>query len=151
MADTLAPAERSALMARIKGKHTQPELAVRKIVAALGYRYRLHGKGLPGSPDLVFASARKAIFVHGCFWHRHAAKTCKLATTPKTRIDYWSEKFDGNRRRDARNRAALARAGWKSLVVWECQLRDMERASRRIQRFLGRRRKLARAPKRRTD
>ncbi len=136
MADTLTPAGRGALMARIKGKHTGPEKAVRRIASSLGFRYRLHGAKLPGKPDLVFAGLRKAIFVHGCFWHRHAAKTCKLSRMPKSRVKYWREKLDGNRRRDARNRAALTRAGWKTLVVWECQLRDLERAERRVAKFL---------------
>ena len=106
MADTLTPAERSARMARIAGKHTAPEKAVRRMATALGYRYRLHGAKLPGKPDLVFAGQRKAIFVHGCFWHRHAAKTCKLARLPKTRLDFWLPTLEGNRKRDARNRRA---------------------------------------------
>ena len=136
MADTLSPAERSRHMARIAGKHTAPEMAVRRLVAALGHRYRLHGAKLPGKPDLVFAGKRKAIFVHGCFWHRHAAKTCKLARLPKTRLDFWLPKLEGNRKRDARNRRALARAGWKTLVVWECQLGNIDRMRNRIARFL---------------
>ncbi len=136
MADTLTPAERSARMARIAGKHTAPEKAVRGMATALGYRYRLHGAKLPGKPDLVFAGQRKAIFVHGCFWHRHAAKTCKLARLPKTRLDFWLPKLEGNRKRDARNRRALARAGWKTLVVWECQLGNIDRMRNRIARFL---------------
>ena len=136
MADSLTPAERSARMARIAGKHTAPEMAVRRLVSALGHRYRLHGAKLPGKPDLVFAGKRKAIFVHGCFWHRHAAKTCKLARLPKTRLDFWLPKLEGNRKRDARNRRALARAGWKTLVVWECQLGNIDRMRNRIARFL---------------
>ena len=123
-------------MARIGGKHTGPEKAVRRLVSALGHRYRLHGAKLPGKPDLVFAGKRKAIFVHGCFWHRHAAKTCKLARLPKTRLDFWLPKLEGNRKRDARNRRALARAGWKTLVVWECQLGNIDRMRNRIARFL---------------
>ncbi len=137
MIDTLSPEDRSALMARVKGQHTGPEKAVRAIVSALGHRYRLHGAKLPGKPDLVFAKRRKAIFVHGCFWHRHQAKTCRLARMPKSRVAYWTAKLEGNRLRDARNRAALARAGWKTLVVWECQLGDMEAARRKIARFLN--------------
>jgi DNA mismatch endonuclease (patch repair protein) len=123
-------------MARIGGKHTAPEMAVRRLVSALGHRYRLHGAKLPGKPDLVFAGKRKAIFVHGCFWHRHAAKTCKVARLPKTRLDFWLPKLEGNRKRDARNRRALARAGWKTLVVWECQLGNIDRMRNRIARFL---------------
>jgi DNA mismatch endonuclease (patch repair protein) len=134
--DTLTPAERSALMRRIVGKHTRPEKAIRRAVSALGYRFRLHGAKLPGKPDLVFAGRRKVIFVHGCFWHRHRAKTCRLARMPKTRVNFWERKLDGNRKRDARNRIALKMDGWKSLVIWECQLRDMDRIGRRIDRFL---------------
>jgi len=137
MIDTLSPADRSALMGRVKGKHTGPERIVRKLVSGLGYRYRLHGAKLPGKPDLVFARLRLAIFVHGCFWHRHQAKTCRLARMPGSRVEYWTAKLEGNRKRDARNRRALARAGWKTLVVWECQLRDTERTRARIARFLA--------------
>jgi DNA mismatch endonuclease (patch repair protein) len=136
MIHTLSPLERSARMALVTGKHTGPEKLVRRVVAAMGFRYRLHGAKLPGKPDLVFAGRRKVIFVHGCFWHRHEAKTCKRARLPKSRLDFWLPKLDGNRRRDARNRAALTRAGWKSLVVWECRLGNIDVVERRISRFL---------------
>ena len=137
MADTLTPQQRSDLMRRVRHKHTEPERIVRRLVTGLGHRYRLHGAKLPGKPDLVFAGARKVIFVHGCFWHRHAAKTCKLARMPKTRKSFWLPKLEGNRLRDARNIRALRGDGWKVLVVWECQLRDTERLDRRLARFLG--------------
>jgi DNA mismatch endonuclease (patch repair protein) len=121
-------------MARVRSKHSRPELLVRKLVFALGYRYRLHAKDLPGHPDLVLRPRGKVIFVHGCFWHRHA--NCALARMPKSRLDFWEPKLEGNRRRDETNRRLLAREGWKVLTIWECQLGDTERLERRIRRFL---------------
>ncbi len=121
-------------MARVRSKNSRPELAVRKIVFAFGYRYRLHARTLPGCPDLVFRPRRKVIFVHGCFWHRHA--NCILARMPKSRVDFWTTKLEGNRKRDERNKRALAREGWKVLTIWECQLQDAERLAARIRRFL---------------
>jgi DNA mismatch endonuclease (patch repair protein) len=132
--DSLTPKERSEIMARVRAKNTRPELRVRKLVFALGYRYRLHDRKLPGCPDLVFGRRRKVIFVHGCFWHRH--KRCALARLPKSRLDFWLPKLEGNKSRDQRNRRALARRGWKVLTIWECQLRDAERLNDKIRRFL---------------
>lgn len=134
MVDSLTPKERSEVMARVRSKDSRPELAVRKIVFALGYRYRLHARALPGCPDLVFRPIRKVIFVHGCFWHRHS--NCALARMPKSRIDFWTTKLEGNRNRDNRNKRSLAREGWKVLTIWECQLRDASRVAKRIRRFL---------------
>lgn len=121
-------------MARVRSKNSRPEIAVRKVVFALGYRYRLHARALPGCPDLVFRLRGKVIFVHGCFWHRHA--NCALARIPKSRIDFWTTKLEGNRKRDERNKRALARKGWKVLTIWECQLRNVTRLEARIRRFL---------------
>lgn len=121
-------------MSRVRSKNSRPELAVRKIVFALGYRYRLHARKLPGCPDIVLRTRRKLIFVHGCFWHRHA--NCVLARMPKSRIDFWTTKLEGNRKRDERNKRALGREGWKVLTIWECQLRDAARLEARIRRFL---------------
>jgi DNA mismatch endonuclease (patch repair protein) len=132
--DSLTPRERSEIMARVRAKNTRPELRVRKLVFALGYRYRLHDRKLPGCPDLVFGPRRKVIFVHGCFWHRHAR--CALARLPKSRLDFWLAKLEGNKSRDQRNRRALARRGWKVLTIWECQLRDAEHLNLNIRRFL---------------
>jgi DNA mismatch endonuclease (patch repair protein) len=115
--------KRSALMARVKSKNTKPEMTVRRIAYALGYRYRLHRRDLPGSPDLVFVSQRKAIFVHGCFWHRHEG--CRRTTMPKTRAKFWQSKFDANVSRDHKNVVALQSAGWKVLVIWECEATDI--------------------------
>lgn len=136
MADTLSPAERSERMARVKGKNTKPEFAVRKLVYGLGFRYRLHARDLPGSPDLVFRRLRKVIFVHGCFWHRHSAIGCKLARLPKTRAAFWRDKLEGNRKRDAANVRKLRKDGWKVLQIWECQLTNANKLQRRIDFFL---------------
>jgi DNA mismatch endonuclease (patch repair protein) len=120
--DSLSPAERSEIMARVKSKNSRPELLVRRLVFALGYRYRLHAKDLPGHPDLVFRQMRRAILVHGCFWHRHAK--CVLARLPKSRLDFWVPKLEGNKARDQRNKRALSKRRWKVLTIWECQLKE---------------------------
>lgn len=123
-------------MSRVRGTDTKPELAVRRLVHAMGYRYRLHGRRLPGRPDLVFAGRRKVIFVHGCFWHRHPDPNCKLARLPKSRLDFWRAKLEGNRERDLRNEETLKEQGWEALVIWECQLRDRDRLRDTIRGFL---------------
>lgn len=137
MTDFLSPAERSERMSRIRGKDTQPELALRKALHRLGLRYRLHGAGLPGKPDLVFPRYRTVVFVHGCFWHRHAG--CKIASTPKSNMSFWLEKFEKNIARDARVTAQLEATGWKVLVVWECELASKEKsqaAGKRLQALI---------------
>lgn len=118
-AGSAAPISRSENMARIRGKDTEPELAVRRLVHALGYRYRLHRRDLPGSPDLAFPGRRAVIFVHGCFWHRHEG--CKNCTAPKTRIEFWQDKFAKNVVRDRKAVADLERLGWRVMTVWECE------------------------------
>ena len=133
--DTLSTRERSRRMASIRSKNTKPELFVRTMLHALGYRFRIHQRQLPGSPDLVFASRKKVIFVHGCFWHGH--RGCKVANIPQTRTQYWKDKFEANRRRDRRNRAQLSREGWRVLTVWECELKVPDRACGRLTAFLG--------------
>lgn len=125
---------RSWLMGRIRSKNTGPELAVRRLVYGMGYRYRLHEKRLPGTPDLVFWRRRKAIFVHGCFWHSHTG--CRYARLPKSRIEYWKEKLVGNKKRDAVARRELRRLGWRNLVVWQCELKRPERLAERLRDFL---------------
>ncbi len=115
-------AARSALMRRVGGKNTTPERAVRRAAHSLGYRFRVHRRDLPGTPDLTFPRLRKVIFVHGCFWHRHEG--CVRTTTPKTRAGYWCEKFEHNIERDRRNIATLSALGWDVLVVWECETFD---------------------------
>lgn len=119
MTDTLTPEARSANMARIRGKDTGPEIAVRKALHAAGYRFRLHRRDLPGRPDIVLPRHRTVVLVHGCFWHRHEG--CSNATTPGTRPDFWQAKFAANVERDARNNAALEALGWKVVVIWECE------------------------------
>jgi DNA mismatch endonuclease (patch repair protein) len=113
---------RSANMAKVRGKDTKPELAVRRAAHALGLRFRIHRRDLPGTPDLVFPKRKTAIFVHGCFWHRHEG--CRKAGAPKTRAAFWEAKFDRNTARDARNADALRAEGWNVAIVWECDTRD---------------------------
>lgn len=124
MVDRLSPERRSALMSKVRGKDTTPELSVRRLLHRLGYRYRLHARKLPGKPDIVFANRKKVIFVHGCFWHRHPG--CPKASTPKSRTAYWIGKFESNVQRDQQVRDALQSAGWKVLVVWECEAKNIE-------------------------
>ena len=109
-------------MALIKGKDTKPELIVRRALHAAGLRFRLHAKDLPGRPDIVLRPRKIAIFVHGCFWHRHDDPDCRLARMPKSRVEFWSEKLEANRARDERNLLSLREAGWAVETVWECQL-----------------------------
>ena len=133
--DTLTQTQRSERMSRVGSRDTKPELAVRKLLFAMGYRYCLHVGNLPGKPDMVFPVRRKIIFVHGCFWHRHA--NCSLARLPKSRKAFWVAKLESNRLRDGRVRAALRRDGWSVATVWECQLADVDRLARRLHRFMG--------------
>lgn len=136
VADTVDPQTRSRMMSGIRGKNTQPEMLVRRLLHAMGYRYRLHARELPGRSDIVFRSRRLAIFVHGCFWHRHPDPECRLARMPKSRVDFWQPKLEGNRVRDEANVTALERMGWKVLLVWECQLRDREQLGNALRRFI---------------
>lgn len=133
--DTLTPPERSQRMSRVRSKDTKPEWVVRRLVHRLGFRYRLHSGRLPGRPDLVFPSRRKAVFVHGCFWHRHPR--CRNTRMPKSRLSFWRPKLLENRLRDLRNQRALKKLGWGFLIVWECELRDRGRLSERLLDFLG--------------
>lgn len=125
--------DRSENMRRIKSKNMRPELAVRSLVHRMGYRYRLHRKDLPGKPDMVFASHRKVIFVHGCYWHGH---DCKKAHTPKSNLDYWTPKLARNRARDKKTLETLTAAGWGALVIWECETGDEGKVGKRIKAFL---------------
>ncbi|WP_284506433.1 DNA mismatch endonuclease Vsr [Caballeronia sp. GAWG1-5s-s] len=136
--DSLSPTERSERMGRIRATDSKPELIVRKLVFSMDFRYRLHGRKLPGRPDLVFPGRKKVIFVHGCFWHRHTE--CALARLPKSRLDFWGPKLEGNRLRDQRVLHELDAMGWRSLVVWECELKDKGALSTRIREFLEERR-----------
>jgi DNA mismatch endonuclease (patch repair protein) len=136
MPDQFSALERSRVMRAVKSGDTTPELIVRRLVHALGYRFRLHRRDLPGQPDLVFPRLGKAIQVHGCFWHRHACEAGQ--STPATRVDYWNAKFARNVERDRRNLRRLRRLGWSVLVVWECQTSANRRdvLHKRLHRFL---------------
>jgi DNA mismatch endonuclease, patch repair protein len=133
--DTFSAAARSEIMRRVRAKDTKPEMAVRRMVHAMGFRYALHRRDLPGCPDLVFPARRKVIFVHGCFWHGHSCRAGR--NRPGSNTGYWIPKLERNAARDAAHRRELRRLGWKSLAVWECQLKDAARLSRRLQRFLA--------------
>ena len=134
MTDHLSPEIRSALMARIRGRDTKPELIVRRLIHSLGYRYRLHRRDLPGTPDLVFPSRRQVVFVHGCFWHHH---DCLRGALPRSNQEFWKHKLDQNTRRDRENLTALQNMGWAVLVIWECQTRDPAGVADRVCRFLS--------------
>lgn len=121
MPDVVSPAVRSRMMSGIRGADTKPELTVRRLLHARGFRYRLHVKGMPGRPDIVLPKHRTVVFVHGCFWHHHPA--CRYATIPDTRREFWLAKLDGNAARDARDRDAIVALGWRVITVWECEVR----------------------------
>lgn len=134
MVDFLSPSERSERMSRIRSSNTAPEVALRRAMHAIGFRFRLHSKGLPGKPDIVLPRHKTVIFVHGCFWHRHSG--CKIATTPKTNTEFWVEKFDRNVVRDARTREQLEGLGWRVIVVWECELRSANQVAGAVRRVV---------------
>ena len=134
MIDRVSEKKRSYIMSRVGSKDTGPELVVRKFLHGLGYRYRLHKRGLPGSPDVVFQKRKKAIFVHGCFWHGH---WCKYGKLPKSNTDYWGPKISMNRERDALNIRKLEALGWDVLVIWQCELKNSETVQKRLIKFLG--------------
>jgi DNA mismatch endonuclease, patch repair protein len=136
MTDTLTKNERSERMSRVRGRDTKPEMIVRRLLHSLGFRYRLHDRRLPGAPDLVFKSRRKVILIHGCFWHRHSDPACKLARMPKSQLDFWRPKLEGNRERDLRNQSELEAIGWEYLIVWECELGHREQLENKLLAFL---------------
>jgi DNA mismatch endonuclease, patch repair protein len=121
-------------MRAVKAKNTRPELLVRQVAHALGYRFRLHRRDLPGKPDLIFPRLRKAIFVHGCFWHRHP--NCPRATLPKTNKEFWQHKLESNARRDAEQICALRQSGWDTMIIWQCETKDRAALTTRIWGFL---------------
>jgi len=134
MADRLTPERRSRLMSRVRSKDTGPELVVRRLVHGMGCRYGLHGRDLPGTPDIVLRCRGVVIFVHGCFWHRH--RQCPKASNPSTRVEFWTEKFRRNIERDRANRLALRQLGWRVIVVWECQTKTTTRLREKLRRSL---------------
>lgn len=130
--DKLTPAHRSWNMGRICSKDTKPEIKIRSLIHKLGYRFRLHKKDLPGKPDIVLGKYKSVIFVHGCFWHRH--KNCKYAYTPKSRLNFWKTKFQGNIERDKKNEIKLKKLRWKVAVIWECEIADLKKIAKKIKR-----------------
>ncbi|WP_369058153.1 DNA mismatch endonuclease Vsr [Caulobacter sp. 73W] len=134
MTDVFDAAKRSAVMARVRGKDTKPEMRVRRLLTRLGARYRLHRKDLPGSPDVVLPGRRLAIFIHGCFWHGHDCK--RGAREPKANADYWQAKIGRNRARDIASREALTAAGWRVETIWECEMKDEAALSARLRALL---------------
>lgn len=134
MADTRSPAQRRRIMKSVGTKDTGPELAVRRLLHHLGYRFRLHRRDLPGRPDIVFPARRRVIFVHGCFWHGHG---CSKGRLPKSRPEYWRPKIEANRARDARVVVSLAETGWKALTIWQCEMRDVDELKLVLIEFLG--------------
>ncbi len=133
--DVFTPAKRSAVMRAVKGADTKPERAVRRLLWAQGYRYRLNARDIAGKPDIVFRPRKAAIFVHGCFWHGHECK--RGARAPKANAGYWQAKIARNRARDGATLTALKQAGWRALVIWECELKDEARLRRRLLAFLA--------------
>jgi DNA mismatch endonuclease (patch repair protein) len=132
--DTLTPHERSERMSRVRSRDTKPERELRRLVWGLGYRYRKNRRDLVGHPDLAFVGRERVIFLHGCFWHRHDCSSGRRA--PKSRTEFWSNKFEANVRRDAIVRQQLSDQGWQALVIWECELRDPALVERRVRNFL---------------
>ena len=132
--DSLSKERRSWNMSRIKGRDTKPEVIVRSLLHMMGYRFRLHRKDFPGKPDIVLPKYRTVIFVHGCFWHRH--KSCKFAYVPKTRVEFWQNKFQGNIERDKLNQAKLKKAGWQVIVIWECHIKKLKALQKTLKKML---------------
>ena len=133
VADHVTSKKRSAIMAQVRTKNTGPELVARKMLHRLGYRYRLHRRDLPGSPDIVFPRPRLAIFVNGCFWHGHA---CRYGRLPKSKLRYWRPKIEANRTRDILKHRQLRKLGWDFVVVWQCELRNPDSALKKMVKFL---------------
>ena len=127
--------QRSRNMSAIKSKNTKPEITVRKLLHSMGYRFRLHKKDLPGSPDIVLPKYKTVIFVHGCFWHRH--QNCKYASNPKTRREFWEKKFKENIERDKKTQEKLKNLGWKTKIVWECEIKKQDKLIKKLEDFLN--------------
>jgi DNA mismatch endonuclease (patch repair protein) len=134
MTDTLSKETRSWLMSRVRQRNTKPEIKIRSLLHQLGYRFRLHDKKLPGSPDIVLKKYKTVIFVHGCFWHRHPK--CKKNRIPKSNVAFWKNKFAKNVKRDRAAQKALVKDGWKVFVVWECEIGEVSRLTSRIKKVL---------------
>ncbi|MGX5842689.1 very short patch repair endonuclease [Mesorhizobium sp. ArgA1] len=137
MADNISSEKRSSVMRAVRAKDTSPERLVRSLLHRSGYRFRLHRSDLPGKPDIVLPKHRAVVFVHGCFWHSHSDPACKRARMPKSRTEYWKPKLERNARRDAVAVTELGVRGWRTMVVWECELDDIDAVKRRLGQFLG--------------
>jgi DNA mismatch endonuclease (patch repair protein) len=135
MPDNRTPQQRSENMRAVRGKNTAPELSVRSMLHRLGYRFRLHRRDLPCTPDIVFPSRGSVMFVHGCFWHGH---TCPRGNLPSSNLDFWQGKITGNRERDDRTKKELRKEGWKILTVWECETKNLLSLEKKLSQFLGR-------------
>ncbi len=134
MVDNRTVESRSRLMSRIGSKHTKPELAVRSLLHRLGYRFLLHRKDLPGKPDIAFAARKKAVFIHGCYWHGH---DCKVGKLPKSNVEFWSAKIERNWERDRRKISELEQIGWTAAEIWQCEIKDVQMLEARLREFLG--------------
>jgi DNA mismatch endonuclease (patch repair protein) len=134
MADIVSRSKRKEIMSSVKQRHTKPELIVRKLLHRLGYRFRLHNKKLPGTPDIVLPKYKTVIFVHGCFWHQH--ENCRKARRPTSNVEFWNEKLDKNIERDNRKESELKEAGWKILTIWDCEMKDEDLITEKIKDFL---------------
>lgn len=132
--DKLSSQARSNLMSRVKNANTKPEIIVRRLLHKMGYRFRLHNKKLPGSPDIVLPRHQKVIFIHGCFWHSH---DCSRGKRPTTRVEFWNDKLDANKNRDNNAYASLHDLGWQVLIIWECWLKDLDKVSGVLSDFLN--------------
>lgn len=133
MADTVSKAVRSRIMSSVKQRHTKPEMIVRSLLHQLGYRFRLHRKDLPGSPDIVLPKFHTAIFVHGCFWHQH--KNCGKSRRPSSNQNYWNTKLDENITRDRRKERELSKLGWRVLTVWQCETKDLDILTKKMKKL----------------
>lgn len=134
MVDVFSPGKRSAIMSRIAGRNTAPEILVRRLLHSLGFRFRLYREDLPGKPDIVLPRHRKIVLIHGCFWHSHPG--CHRAALPTTNVNFWQKKIAGNQARDRQTRRELSKLGWRVLVLWQCQLKNEAVLRRRLLRFL---------------
>ncbi|MCJ8190712.1 very short patch repair endonuclease [Sphingomicrobium aestuariivivum] len=136
MADFVSREKRANIMRGSKAKDTRPELAVRRLLHGMGYRFRLHRKDLPGKPDIAFVGRKKAVFVHGCFWHQHLDPKCPISRKPSSNTEFWDQKFATNRARDERHEAALKDLGWDVLTIWECEIQQAK-LGERLAAFIG--------------
>ncbi len=134
MADIVSRSKRREMMSSVKQRHTKPEIIVRKLLHRLGYRFRLHSKKLPGTPDIVLPKYKAVIFVHGCFWHQHEG--CRKSRRPTSNVEFWNEKLDRNIARDKQKESELKKSGWKILTVWDCEIKDEEALIKKVKKFL---------------